>query len=509
MSDRKLEVIALLSKDRRFAELTASFNGLNLKQRFPGLSRNDQAEVVRAARRLVQVWQTEDADLSSIPAANADLAEEQMAANTAVPPDVTDRAETESNVTPIERQRRNSGAATVTPTTKTWTNVISGSDAATNGPGMATLALLGLALLLAGGLYLYTNRGPDAPDQLLVQGQSNGSTSGVQQSPTETTSTAPTAPTSETGGTTRSDRVEAIIARHRDKLSRDGENAASPPPEPSGVARGAGSTTAPLESGVAPEGNSGTIAVVEPTAPATGLEPPQAVATSASMEKAVPAITDPVGADPVGGADALAEAATVTETNPAEVESTRVSGEDAQNSSDETVLEAADAAAAPEIESALESTPDQTDPASDAVSAPSVESAAVPQDDVSTNPVAPPEVTVSQPEVLELTVIEAVSEPAEPAETESTAIEVPVVTEVTPTAIANPVPKFDSKPDRGLLLRIQTHLKLLGFDPGPIDGIMGQKTYDAIRQFQQAKGMRVDGRPTEILLAALISYKSF
>ena len=92
-------------------------------------------------------------------------------------------------------------------------------------------------------------------------------------------------------------------------------------------------------------------------------------------------------------------------------------------------------------------------------------------------------------------------------ETESTAIVteivpeivVPAVTEPTSPAIANPMPKFDPKPDSGLLMRIQTHLKLLGFDPGPIDGIMGRKTYDAIRQFQQAErhegGRQTHGNP--------------
>ncbi len=500
MSDRKLEVIALLSKDRRFAELTASFNGLNLKQRFPGLSRNDQAEVVRAARRLVQVWQTEDADLSGIPAANADPTEEPTAPATAAPPDITDSSVPESNVTPIERQRRNNDAPTATPATKTWTNVISGSDPTAAGPSVATLALLGLALLLAGGLYLYSQREPDVSEPTLVQGQVDDTASNAQNPATEAT---PPSSTSGDGASSRSDRVEAIIARHRDKLNRDGENAGSPPPEPIGAATGAESNTAPMASAVAPVGSSDTIATIESPTPETEVEPPQPVDTLGSTEQPVP---EP--SDPVASGDTLAESATVPETILVGVESTQVSGEDAQTSSDETVLEVADAAAAPETEPAAESTLGLTDSASDAAQASIAETAAEPENRVRAEPVAPAEVTVSEPEVLELTVIEAVSEPAAPAETESTAIEAPVVTEVTPTAVANPVPKFDPKPDRGLLLRIQTHLKLLGFDPGPIDGIMGQQTYDAIRQFQQAKGMRVDGRPTEILLAALISYKS-
>lgn len=40
---------------------------------------------------------------------------------------------------------------------------------------------------------------------------------------------------------------------------------------------------------------------------------------------------------------------------------------------------------------------------------------------------------------------------------------------------------------------IQTRLKAAGFDPGPIDGVMGPRTRAAIRAFQQAKGLTVDG----------------
>ena len=41
--------------------------------------------------------------------------------------------------------------------------------------------------------------------------------------------------------------------------------------------------------------------------------------------------------------------------------------------------------------------------------------------------------------------------------------------------------------------QIQCLLTYLGYDPGPIDGIDGQKTRQAIRDFQAAEGLSVDG----------------
>jgi uncharacterized protein (TIGR02594 family) len=54
--------------------------------------------------------------------------------------------------------------------------------------------------------------------------------------------------------------------------------------------------------------------------------------------------------------------------------------------------------------------------------------------------------------------------------------------------------------------QLQTALKALGFDPGPIDGAMGRSTIAAIRAFQASKGLDVDGvagpRPKAALIAA-------
>ena len=42
--------------------------------------------------------------------------------------------------------------------------------------------------------------------------------------------------------------------------------------------------------------------------------------------------------------------------------------------------------------------------------------------------------------------------------------------------------------------QIQTALKNAGYNPGPIDGKMGEKTRAAIRAFQRANDLKVDGR---------------
>jgi hypothetical protein len=49
----------------------------------------------------------------------------------------------------------------------------------------------------------------------------------------------------------------------------------------------------------------------------------------------------------------------------------------------------------------------------------------------------------------------------------------------------------------------QTLLAELGYDPGPADGLMGARTKDAIREYQKAAGLPVDGRVTRRLIAHL------
>ncbi len=49
-------------------------------------------------------------------------------------------------------------------------------------------------------------------------------------------------------------------------------------------------------------------------------------------------------------------------------------------------------------------------------------------------------------------------------------------------------------PGRALVVGIQTDLRNLGYDPGPIDGIMGPRTAVAICRYQKDHKLLIDGR---------------
>src|SRR5437870_4251126 len=44
----------------------------------------------------------------------------------------------------------------------------------------------------------------------------------------------------------------------------------------------------------------------------------------------------------------------------------------------------------------------------------------------------------------------------------------------------------------GKIAGLQQSLKAAGYDPGPIDGIIGPKTKAAVKKFQEANGLAVD-----------------
>ena len=56
-----------------------------------------------------------------------------------------------------------------------------------------------------------------------------------------------------------------------------------------------------------------------------------------------------------------------------------------------------------------------------------------------------------------------------------------------------------------LVYNIQVSLTRLGYDPGPVDGVYGQGTADAISRYQYANRLPVDGRPSPQLLNLMIS----
>jgi Putative peptidoglycan binding domain len=58
-------------------------------------------------------------------------------------------------------------------------------------------------------------------------------------------------------------------------------------------------------------------------------------------------------------------------------------------------------------------------------------------------------------------------------------------------------------PRRDLTRQVQQRLQAVGFNPGSIDGAMGPQTQQALRWFQNSKGLRPTGEPDEATLDAL------
>jgi class 3 adenylate cyclase/TolB-like protein/peptidoglycan hydrolase-like protein with peptidoglycan-binding domain len=54
--------------------------------------------------------------------------------------------------------------------------------------------------------------------------------------------------------------------------------------------------------------------------------------------------------------------------------------------------------------------------------------------------------------------------------------------------------------DRALTVLIQDRLRALGYDPGPVDGRIGQRTRAVISMYQAEQGMKPDGLPSRALL---------
>ncbi len=56
-----------------------------------------------------------------------------------------------------------------------------------------------------------------------------------------------------------------------------------------------------------------------------------------------------------------------------------------------------------------------------------------------------------------------------------------------------PVAALDKLLPTGLIYVAEDHLKALGFDPGPVDGMFTEQTAEAIRQYQRRYGLVVSG----------------
>lgn len=55
------------------------------------------------------------------------------------------------------------------------------------------------------------------------------------------------------------------------------------------------------------------------------------------------------------------------------------------------------------------------------------------------------------------------------------------------------------------VISLQSQLAARGYDPGPIDGLMGERTRAAIRAYQRDRQMPVDGQVSQTLVASLAS----
>jgi len=56
---------------------------------------------------------------------------------------------------------------------------------------------------------------------------------------------------------------------------------------------------------------------------------------------------------------------------------------------------------------------------------------------------------------------------------------------------------------------VQSSLAKLGFSPGPVDGVFGEQTREAIRQFEGTRNIPVTGEISRALIAALLKKASF
>ena len=63
----------------------------------------------------------------------------------------------------------------------------------------------------------------------------------------------------------------------------------------------------------------------------------------------------------------------------------------------------------------------------------------------------------------------------------------------------------EMSPSDSLAYRVQSGLKHLGYNPGPLDGIVGPRTMDAVTRFESAAGMAPSGKVTAGLEEALIN----
>jgi osmotically inducible lipoprotein OsmB len=70
----------------------------------------------------------------------------------------------------------------------------------------------------------------------------------------------------------------------------------------------------------------------------------------------------------------------------------------------------------------------------------------------------------------------------------------------TSSASPPPYPATASSMDPATVRQVQAELQRHGYNVGPIDGRLGPRTQEAIREFEQRNGLPVDGMPSSSLL---------
>jgi peptidoglycan hydrolase-like protein with peptidoglycan-binding domain len=69
----------------------------------------------------------------------------------------------------------------------------------------------------------------------------------------------------------------------------------------------------------------------------------------------------------------------------------------------------------------------------------------------------------------------------------------------------NLVPAVDQLMARDMIQLAQSQMKIAGYNPGRVDGIFDQRTSDALRKYQVAKGLPVSGLLDEPTRRELLS----
>lgn len=413
MSGSVSKALSRVQHERRFAEITASFNGLNLKTEYPELNRDEQGAVIRAAKRRVALG-------SPSPVVKTRISETATAPpGPTTPP--THRSTPESTDDVAEPNDRTSVTRPHAPAYSegTWTHLMGGTKRSSKrSENVRTLVVISLAALALGAFVAWD------------QWQTDDRLAGTDLPVPEPRADALTPEQTEAGPRMAADpskrRVQEILARHQDKLEDP-----QTPTEPSVAAnlstdlrRPAGMAAARDEPGAQTPADTMTVDLDE-----SGNVDDTGVGTDAVAAQAEPA-------PPLIPARPEPELAIVQSKDEDPSDSSAPTALAAVTDSGEMATAAAQARPAPSLPVAADARP-------------------------ALKPTEPPE------------------KPAVP---------------------------YNARVDKALVLSIQQRLKAQGYDPGPLDGIMGWRTYLAIRAFQQAKGLRVDGQATEILLGSLVSY---